>query len=106
MQWSCGDLNVHLKGQAGYDTMKDRARKRGLVEPGTLLINELNKEKREIALFVQQQRELHCGPPQALQVQNQGHEAQMNEADGEVIVPRQFGRLNLEEYIHYEGEME
>jgi hypothetical protein len=90
MQWSCGDLNIHLKGQAGYDTMKDRAKKRGLIEPGTLLINELNEEKREIALFVQQQRELHCGPPQ-----------QVDEIDGEVIVPRRLGRLNLGGYIHH-----
>lgn len=94
MQWSCGDLNVHLKGRADIEKMEDRAVKRGLIDPGALLINELDEldeEKNLIAMFGVKQRELHLGPRERLAVEH-----------GDDAMPRQLGCLNLEEYILYE----
>ena len=83
--------------------------KRGLINPGTLLINELNKEKNEIALFEAKQRELHVGQRERLAIPQVHHHAQNHvqnvdedEGEGGDAVPRQLGRLNLEESILYE----
>lgn len=98
---------MHLKGAAGNDIMRDRALKRGMIDPGTLLMRKLDNEKRNIALFEQRQRELHCGPRERLQIgQGQDREEEMDELDGEGVVPRQLRRLDLEEYIHYEEEVD
>lgn len=107
MQWSCGDLNVHLKGPAEVEKMEDRAVKRGLTNPGTLLINELNELETEIASFEAEQRELHMGQRGRLAIPRGRHRIQQIDEDGDEIevraaVPRQFGRLNLEEFILYE----
>jgi hypothetical protein len=106
LQWSCGDLNVHLKGAAEVEKMEDRAVKRGLTNPATLLINELNELETEVSSFEAEQRELHMGQRGRLALPQGRHQAQLEEGEGEdeieVAMPRRVGRLNLEEYILYE----
>ena len=90
--------------------MEDRAVKRGLINPGTLLVNELNELEAEIVDFETAQRELHMGQRGRLAIPQGRHQAQVEDGDGEgegegeieVAMPRQLGRLNLEEYILYE----
>lgn len=99
---------MHLKGPAEVEKMEDRAVKRGLTHPGTLLINELNELENEIVSFEAEQREVHMGQRGRLAIpQGQRHVQQIDDDDGDEIevraaVPRQFGRLNLEEFILYE----
>jgi len=104
LQWSCGDLNVHLKGAAEVEKMEDRAVKRGLTNPATLLINELNELETEVTSFEAEQRELHMGQRGRLALPQGCHQAQVDEGEDEIEVamPRRVGRLNLEEYILYE----
>ena len=86
--------------------MEDRAVKRGLINPGTLLTNELNELETEIVYFEATQRELHMGQRGRLAIPQGRHQAQVEdgevEGEIEVAMPRQLGRLNLEEYILYE----
>lgn len=95
MLWSCGDLNVHLKGRSGHELMQARARKRGLADPEMLLVNELNEAIGEIAVFERQQLELHqVVPRQHLQVQ--GDQADDDDDEDEDVLPgQQLGRLTL-----------
>ena len=98
---------MHLKGPAEVEKMEDRAVKRGLTHPGTLLINELNELENEIVSFEADQRDLHMGQRGRLAIpQEQRHAQQIDEDRDEIevraAVPRQFGRLNLEEFILYE----
>lgn len=98
---------MHLKGPAEVGKMEDRAVKRGLTNPGTLLINELHDLETEIGNFELEQRELHMGQPGRLAIPQGHRRAQLIPEDGdevEVAAPRQpgRGRLNLEEYILYE----
>jgi hypothetical protein len=84
--------------------MKNRAVKRGLINPSTLLINKLNEIEREITSFEAEQRELLTGQGERRAVSQGRYHAQQidNDDEGEDAVPRQLGLLNLEEYIHYE----
>jgi hypothetical protein len=99
-------LNVHLKGPAEVEKMEDRALKRGLTNPSTLLINELNELETQIASFEAEQRELHMGQRGRLAIPQGRHRTQQIDDDDrneiEVAASRQLGRLNLEEYILYE----
>jgi hypothetical protein len=99
-------LNVHLKGPVEVEKMEDRALKRGLTNPGTLLINELNELETEIASFEAEQRELHMRQRGRLAIPRARHRTQQIDNDDgneiEVATPRQLGRLNLEEFILYE----
>lgn len=80
--------------------------KRGLINPGTLLVNELNELEAEIVSFEDTQRELHMGQRGRLAIPQGRHQAQVEdgevEGEIEVAMPRQLGRLDLEEYILYE----
>lgn len=88
--------------------MEDRAVKRGLTNPGTLLTNELNELKAEIVSFEATQRELHMSQRGRLAIPQGRHQAHVEDGEGEgegeieVAMPRQLGRMNLEEYILYE----
>lgn len=86
MLWSCGDLNVHLKGRSGYQLVQARARKRGLADPEMLLANELNEMIGEIAMFERQQLELHSVVPRQ-RPQIQGEQADEDENEEEDVVP-------------------
>ena len=102
MLWSCGDLNVHLKGRAGHELMQLRASKRGLINPETLLLTELNEAMREIAIFERQQFELHVGPAHQLLPAGQQASADVDDddddaAEAENLVPTPLGRLKLQE---------
>ncbi|GAB7327837.1 hypothetical protein MBLNU13_g11630t1 [Cladosporium sp. NU13] len=81
LQWSCGDLNVHLKGPAEVEKMEDRAVKRGLTNPSTLLINELNELETEVASFEAEQRESHMGQRGRLALPQGRHQAQLDEGE-------------------------
>ena len=88
--------------------MEDRAVKRGLTNPATLLINELSELENEVSSFEATQRELHMGQRGRLALPQAHPQAQVDEGEGEgegeieVAMPRRIGRLNLEEYILYE----
>jgi hypothetical protein len=105
MQWSCGDLNVHLKGPTGYEVMSRRATMRGLDDAGRYMANMLNKEKRKATRFAMEQQHLQMGPRGRLAIE-QGprgqREVQMLEDAAEDNMPGQLQRLDLDEYIHYE----
>lgn len=105
LQWSCGEVNVHLRGLAGSEEMAHRARRCNQKDPGTLLVQELDKDskrvRREILSFEAKQRESQLSLQDRLAIE-QGQNQQVHEDDGEQAMPRRLGRLNLEEYIHYE----
>jgi len=102
MQWSCGDLNVHLKGPNGYQVMSSRATRRGLEDAGKYVANMLNREKRTATRFAMDQQRLQMRPRDRLAIEQGQREAQMIEDDAEDVVPGRMRRLDLEEYIHYE----
>lgn len=97
---------MHLKGPAEVEKMEDRAVKRGLTNPATLLINELNGLETEVTSFEREQRELHMGQRGRLALPQRRHQAQLQEGEGEDEIgdamPGRVGRLNLEEYVLYE----
>lgn len=105
MQWSCGDLNVHLKGPAGYQIMSRRATMRGLDDAGKYVANMLNKEKRKATRFALEQQHLQMGPRDRAAIE-QGQRDQRGrqtvEDAAEDTMPGQLQRLDLDEYIHYE----
>jgi hypothetical protein len=82
--------------------MEDRAVKRDMTDPGTLLVNELKELEIEIASFEATQRELHMGQRGRLAIPQGRHHVQLDEGEGEEAVSRQVGRLNLDEFILYE----
>jgi hypothetical protein len=91
--------------------MELRAKKSGQIDPSTLLLLdidkqklELDKQKREILAFGKQQRQVLLGPRQRLAIEEgqEGPEDQLGEDAAEDNVPRRLGRLNLQEYILYE----
>lgn len=102
MQWSCGDLNVHLKGPTGYQIMSRRATMRGLDDAGRYMANMLNSERRKATRFAVEQQRLQMRPQGQLAIEQGQREVQMIEEAAEDIVPGQLQRLDLDEYIHYE----
>lgn len=85
MQWSCGDLNVHLKGPTGYQVMSGRATKRGLDDAGRYINNMLNKERRKATRFATEQQRLQVRPQGNLTIEQGQREVQMAEEDAEEV---------------------
>lgn len=105
LQWSCGEVNVHLRGLAGSEEMAHRARRRNQKDPGTFLAQELDRDskrvKRGILSFEAKQRESQLSPQDRLAIE-EGQNQQIRQDHVEEAMPRRLGRMDLEEYIHYE----
>jgi hypothetical protein len=62
LQWSCGDLNVRMKGPEVYAKMQNNAAKRGQTSPIELLSRELDGIKLMVATHETEQDLLHAAP--------------------------------------------
>jgi hypothetical protein len=99
---SSGPLNVHFKGLAGYELMERTATRRGLMAPHAFMADQLDREMREINQFEMTERRSLTRERLAVEGEEREPEDQLEEDAAEANMPRQLGRMNLEEFIRYE----
>lgn len=102
LQWSCGELNAHLKGPDGYNKMKAAALKRGMKDPAAVIAKELDRIKLDIVMYEERERREHLRLSDAITNGGQGNTDEEGEDEIQELSTLQLPRSGLLEEIQYE----